>query len=74
MPELHSSEEMSLQWRAIGDILSNLTGLGIEPHTAAPIALGLATELTGRLCNILLYAFNGQHQMPNLMEEIFYIL
>ena len=32
-PEQHSSEETSQQWRAVGDMVSNLTHPEIEPRT-----------------------------------------
>ena len=32
-PGQHSTEKLLQQWRAISDIVSNLTGQGIELHT-----------------------------------------
>ena len=38
-PGQHSSEETSQRWRAIGDTVTDLTGLGFEPTPTAPIAM-----------------------------------
>ena len=44
-PGLHSSEETSQWWRAVGDT-ADLTGPGIEPQTSRTDSVRLATELT----------------------------
>ena len=41
----HSSEETSQRRRAIGDIVSDLTDLGIEPKLPAPISISLTVTL-----------------------------
>ena len=33
-PGQHSSEKISLEWLVIGETLSDLSGLGIEPQTS----------------------------------------
>ena len=39
----HSFEETSRRWRAVDDIVSDLTGPGIDPQTFLPIAMFLTT-------------------------------
>ena len=45
-PGLHSSEETSQRWRAVGDTVADLTGPRIEPQTSRSESVRLATELT----------------------------
>ena len=40
-PEQHSSEETSPRWRAVGDTVFDLTGLGIEPKTSPTDSVAL---------------------------------
>ena len=54
-PGQHGSKETSQRWRAVGDTVSNLTDPGIEPRLPAPIAVSLATTLTGRCKNLLYF-------------------
>ena len=48
-PGHHSFEEMSQQWPAIDDTVSDLTEQGIEPQTSRTDSNVLTTELTGWL-------------------------
>ena len=52
---LHSSEETSQRWRAVGYTVSDLTGPGIEPQTFRADSDVLTTELADRssLINVL---------------------
>ena len=50
-PGLHSSEETSQRWRAVGDTVPFLTGPGIEPQTSRTESVRLATELTAGFLN-----------------------
>ena len=46
-PGPHSSEETLQRWRAVGDIVSDLTGPGIEPQNLLSDGNVLPTELIG---------------------------
>ena len=47
-PEQHRFEEMSQQWQAVGDSVSDLTDSGVEPQTSRTNSVYLTTEL---ICN-----------------------
>ena len=47
-PGQHSFEETLQRWRAVGDIVSDLTRRGIEPYTTRTDFVCLTSELTGR--------------------------
>ena len=54
-PGQHSSEETSQRWRAVGDVVSNLTDPGIKPRFSRTNTDVLPTELTD-----LTYIFSFQ--------------